>query len=64
MSDFQLRAINEKEELDVKIKALSDFFNNKIFSTLPTDEKVRLSKQLLIMTDYSAILSERIAHFS
>lgn len=64
MSDFQLRVIKEKEELDVKINALSDFFNNKIFATLQTDEKVRLSKQLLIMTDYSAILGERIAHFS
>jgi hypothetical protein len=64
MNDFQLRVIKEKDELDVKINALCSFMVKDIFESLKLEEQFRLKKQFEIMKLYSAILGERIAHFS
>ena len=61
----QQRVVNEKEELDKKATALSDFIgNNPIFDTLDEDELNRLREQNDVMWKYSEILGERIAAFA
>lgn len=64
MNDFQVRVLKEKEELDVKINALASFLCKDIFEALNREEQFRLKKQFEIMKLYSAVLGERIAHFS
>lgn len=64
MNDFQLRVLKEKEELDVKINALASFLCKEMFEALKVEEQFRLKKQFEIMKLYSAILGERIAHFT
>jgi len=64
MQPHQQRVINEKEELDKKATALSEFIgNNPIFDTLDPAEQERLKVQNDIMWQYSEILAERIAAF-
>ena len=64
MEAYQKRVIEEKSDLDGKIKRLNAFINdlNK-FNGLPGDERVRLTRQETAMREYSAILGERIAAF-
>ena len=64
MNDFQVRVLKEKEELDTKINALASFLCKDIFEALNQPEQFRLKKQFEIMKLYSAVLGERIAHFS
>lgn len=64
LEPHQQRVVTEKEELDVKVKALTDFLNHStVFPKLPTDEKDRLLRQHATMIDYSNILAERITAF-
>ena len=63
MTEFQKRVVVEKEELDLKLERLKLFFNNEIFDKLKSDEKERLSRQLIAMNAYSDILGERISNF-
>ena len=58
----QYRVIAEKEELDKKAKALSEFIgNNPTFETLDPAEQERLKEQNDVMWQYSEILGARIA---
>ena len=64
MEEHKKRVVKEKEELDIKIEALSIFINtNKIFTTLVEDEQEDLSDQLSAMKYYSRILQSRINRF-
>jgi len=63
MTEFQKRVVVEKEELDLKLERLKLFFNTEIFDKLKSDEKERLSRQLIAMNAYSDILGERISNF-
>jgi hypothetical protein len=64
MQPYQLRVINEKEELDSKALALSSFIGESdIFETLDPEEQERLKEQNDIMWSYSEILGKRIAAF-
>ena len=64
MEEHKKRVVKEKEELDIKIEALSIFINtNKIFTTLEEDEQEDLSDQLSAMKYYSRILQSRINRF-
>lgn len=46
MQPHQQRVVDEKSELDVKAKALSDFIGNSdIFPTLNADEQEQLKEQ-------------------
>lgn len=64
MADWQVRVIEEKRELDVKIAALRASLANRTFTIrLPLDELTRLKDQQHHMAQYSAILGERIAAF-
>lgn len=58
------RVVTERNELNDKREKLAAFIDsNPVFETLPEEEKGRLQRQLEIMTDYAAILQERIAAF-
>ena len=64
MRDHEQRVVIEKNELDAKATALSDFIGlNKMFEALPDDEQERLKEQNDIMWQYSEILGKRIAAF-
>lgn len=60
---FQQRVVQEKQELDDKIVELDKFLLTEIFHGLPSAEQERLERQFAAMTDYAAVLGERIAAF-
>jgi hypothetical protein len=69
-SDWQLRVIYEKAELDKRIVALEDFLtiadaNDESWPPkgLTSREYQRLHDQLRVMAKYSSILGQRILHF-
>lgn len=60
----QERVVSEKEELDIKIKALTHFIEyNPKYLLLPSAEKKRQKRQLVFMELYSEVLCERIKNF-
>ena len=64
MTDYQKRVLQEKEELDLKIKNLQSFMEtNEIFPTLNEFEKRDLGEQLNVMRHYSLVLQSRINRF-
>lgn len=64
LAPHQQRVIDEKTELDIKAKALSNFIgSNATFETLDPAEQERLKEQNDIMWQYSEILGARIAAF-
>ncbi len=65
MLPHQQRVVDEKNELDIKAKALSNFIGlNPTFETLDADEQERLKEQNDVMWQYSEILGKRIAAFA
>lgn len=58
----QKRVIEEKKDLDEKLKRLINM-DQTVFFNLPSDEQGRLLDQLEVMKRYSEILADRIAHF-
>jgi len=65
MLPHQQRVVDEKNELDVKVNALSKFISeNPLFKTLDDAERTRLRKQLGFMQGYSTMLDERITAFA
>lgn len=61
MKPYQQRVVEEKKELDVKAKALSDFIGlNDEFETINPEEQERLKEQCEIMWQYSEVLGARI----
>jgi len=57
-------AVKEKEELDAKATALSNFIGySPLFETLPEAEQERLKEQNDVMWQYSEILGARITAF-
>jgi hypothetical protein len=65
MLPHQQRVVDEKNELDVKAKALSNFIgNNPAFDGIDAEEQERMKEQCEIMWQYSEILGKRIAAFA
>ena len=64
MQPHQQRVVDEKTELDEKLKKLDAFGRTELFASLPADEQGRLNRQHSVMEKYSAILGERIAAFT
>ena len=65
MLPHQQRVVDEKNELDVKAKALSNFIGfNPVFADIDAEEQERLKEQCEIMWEYSEILEKRIAAFT
>ena len=65
MEPYQERVVAEKKELDEKLVKLENFIfrsGGKWFD-VPEAERLRMTKQYCHMSDYSAILGERIAVF-
>ena len=63
MLPYQLRVVQEKVELDEKIKRLREFKQGEVYTNLPVGEMILLSKQLSAMDKYSECLGKRIAAF-
>lgn len=63
MPPHQQRVIDEKADLDGKRDRLAVFFLGPVFAKLDNAEQERLGKQYLVLTEYSDILSQRIAAF-
>jgi uncharacterized protein YdcH (DUF465 family) len=62
--DYQQRVIEEKDELDKKIVALTTFIgHNRAWDNLTSMEKDRMRRQRWVMKLYSEILAERIEAF-
>lgn len=65
MLEFQKRVVDEKRELDEKIKKLREFIGSSlVFGKLDYAEQWRLTTQHHIMIQYSALLGARITAFS
>ena len=61
----QQRVIDEKRDLDVKVKALDRFIlEDPIFEALSAIEQFHLRKQWKLMSEYSEVLGQRIAIFT
>lgn len=60
---FQERVIQERNELETKINALTLFSTSKTYAALTETEQQNLRSQLNVMAHYSAILADRIAGF-
>jgi hypothetical protein len=63
MLSYQQRVVEELQQLDERRKNLMPFFHTDFFKTLPQEEQSRLSRQSLVMEEYSNILKERIDSF-
>ena len=64
MQEHQLRVVTEKNELDTKANALSEFIgNNPLFLTLDEEDQELMKEQNETMWEYSEILAKRIARF-
>ena len=59
-NDFKARLISELSELNKKVDKLNSFINNDKFLELPLVQQELLGMQLLVMTNYSVILSMRL----
>ena len=63
LQPHQQRVLEEKQQLDERRQKLGEFKNTNGFANLSWQEQERLNTQAHIMTMYSAVLGERIAHF-
>jgi len=64
MPEYQIRVIEEKDELCRKLDALGLFIDKgAVFPQLSTAEQARLRYQRLLMAGYLSVLTERIAAF-
>lgn len=63
MKDYQVRVVEEADELDVKILKLSNFLDDSKSLNIAEPEYFRLKRQLDAMQLYSYILHNRIKHF-
>ena len=64
MKNYQIRVIEEKQELDEKLDKLGAFINTNKFKSLVGDERDRLFDQQTYMEDYRNVLAERIEAFT
>lgn len=64
LQPHQQRVIDERKELDDKIKKLGSFIlDNPIFLTLETEEQIDLKSQYEFMNKYLSVLDRRIGRF-
>lgn len=65
MKPYQQRVVDEKQELDIKIKGLDRFvYFSNAYAGLTAEEQDQLCRQLDHMVSYSKVLGERIAAFN
>ena len=64
MQEHEQRVVDEKQELDTKAKALSEFIGlNKFFLTLNPENQELMKEQCELMWEYSEVLGKRIDLF-
>lgn len=63
MQAHQIRVVDEKADLDMKLDKLTAFMAGEAFARLDIDEQARMRRQGRAMVDYSAVLGERIGAF-
>lgn len=63
MLDYQLRVVNELDELTVKLEALNSFIESRSFVSLLEQDKLTLELQAKVMAQYADILGTRISRF-
>lgn len=63
MQPHQLKVVEEKEILEVKLRKLNEFMEGAVFAGLEEREQGLLKKQALIMSDYVGVLVERIGQW-
>lgn len=63
MQAFELRVIEELNELNLKMNALNAFMLGKIFQSLDPIDQQLLGRQLDVMGAYRNILEQRIQRF-
>ena len=59
--DWKERAIEEKEQLDDRLKKLISFQSTGVFASLPVEQIKWLNRQRMVMELYSDILADRLA---
>ena len=64
MKDYQLRVVEEKKELDLKLEALDNFLTSEHFTTkVSSTQQDLLFLQHQWMSNYSKVLELRIQDF-
>jgi hypothetical protein len=65
MLPHQQRVVTERDELSIKVKALTDFVgSSRVYLNLPIAERGRLRRQLHAMVKYLWALNDRISAFT
>ena len=63
MKNHELRVMDERRELNIKLEKLKGFIGSTTYDLLHINDQNRLIKQASIMLDYEAILADRIELF-
>ena len=63
MQAYQQRVLEEKDQLDARIRALADWLLQDQFKSLPKLSQDQLHLQFLAMKQYQLILAQRIENF-
>ena len=63
MKEHEVRVVNEKSDLDLKIKALTEFMHSDVYAAMPKVEFGLMMIQLNDMKTYSDTLGRRIELF-
>ena len=64
MTPYQERAINEKDNLDLKIQNLKGFIDDLLFNAVSKIDQILLKSQLGQMEAYTDTLRKRIEAFN
>lgn len=60
MSDFKLRLLEERDQLQEKVTKLDTFICSEAFKTVSDNQQNLLENQLIIMEDYLWLLNARL----
>lgn len=63
-TDWQQRLIDEKIALDHRREKLCAFCSGDAYQELDEPQRALLTRQYILMTEYSEVLAARIARFS
>lgn len=63
MEDFQIRVIDERDQLSEKLDKLDSFIESDRFQDLHWRDRHLLTRQAVCMQSYKEILDERINRF-
>ncbi len=64
LAPYQQRVVEERDELEIKYKAICDFLESEFAKTLPRHDYALLRRQEVHMECYLNILNARIRRFN